>query len=101
MERAVARGLAARPASVPARVGVDEKAAGRGQDHIAVVSNLDAGAVEYLADERRQASLDGFRARFSTEQGRGVRIEAVALAGSIHVGDADASCGRTPLANSG
>ena len=71
MERAVARGLAARPASVPARVGVDEKAAGRGQDHIAVVSNLDAGAVEYLADERRQASLDGFRARFSTEQGRG------------------------------
>jgi len=37
-----------------------EKAAGRGQDYITVVSNLATGTVEYLADERRQASLDGF-----------------------------------------
>lgn len=46
MDRAVARGLALKPRSVPARVGVDEKSAGRGQDYITVVSNLDSGTVE-------------------------------------------------------
>ncbi|MGB5111184.1 MAG: hypothetical protein WBO08_06000 [Mycobacterium sp.] len=33
----MARGLAAKPLKVPAHVGVDEKAAGKGQDYIAVV----------------------------------------------------------------
>lgn len=77
MQRAVARGLAAKPAIAPVRIGVDEKAAGRGQDYLTVVSNLDTGTVEYLADERRQASLDGFFAQFSEEQRQ--RIEAVAM----------------------
>jgi len=76
MDRAVARGLAAKPHVVPAKIGVDEKAAGRGQDYITVVSNLETGCVEYLADERRQASLDGFFERFSAEERKG--IEAVA-----------------------
>jgi transposase len=77
MDRAVARGLAAKPASVPAHLGVDEKAAGRGQDYITVVSDLDRGTVEYLADERRQASLDSYFERFSAEQRE--LIEAVAM----------------------
>lgn len=58
MDRAVTRGLAAKPLTVSARIGVDEKSAGRGQDYITVVSNLDTGTVEHIADERRQASLD-------------------------------------------
>ena len=77
MDRAVARGLAAKPLVIPAKVGVDEKSAGRGQDYITVVSNLDTGCVEYLADERRQVSLDCFFEQFSDEQRRG--IEAVAM----------------------
>jgi len=77
MDRAVARGLAAKPHVVPAKIGVDEKAAGRGQDYITVVSNLETGCVEYLADERRQASLDGFFEKFSAEERKG--IEAVAM----------------------
>ena len=77
MDRAVARGLARKPHVVPARIGVDEKAAGRGQDYITVVSNIDTGTVEYLADERRQTSLDGFFEKFSTEERE--RIEAVAM----------------------
>jgi transposase len=77
MERAVARGLAAKPVVPPPRVGVDEKAAGRGQDYITVVSNLDTGTVEYIADERRRASLDEFFTRFTGEQQ--ARIEAVAM----------------------
>jgi transposase len=77
MDRAVARGLAAKAVVPPARVGVDEKAAGRGQDYLTVVSNLETGTVEYLADERRQASLDSFFARFTDQQR--ARIEAVAM----------------------
>ena len=77
MDRAVARGLAAKPLVVPALVGVDEKAAGRGQDYITIVSNLATGTVEYLADERRRESLDGFFSQFSTDERQG--IEAVAM----------------------
>lgn len=77
MDRAVVRGLAAKPLTAPTHLGVDEKAAGRGQDYITIVSDLDAGVVEYIADERRQSSLDGYYARFTTEQLAG--IEAVAM----------------------
>ena len=95
MDRAVARGLAAKPLSVPAHVGVDEKSAGRGQDYITVVSDLDKGTVEHIADERRQASLDSFFARFTVEQRAG--IEAVAMdmwdpyitSARAHLADAD------------
>ena len=77
MDRAVARGLAAKPLTAPTHVGVDEKAAGRGQDYITIVSDLDAGTVEFIADEPRQASLDGYYAQFTTGQLAG--IEAVAM----------------------
>jgi transposase len=77
MDRAVTRGLAAKPLTVPAHIGVDEKAAGKGQDYITVVSDLDAGTVEYVADERRQASLDGYFAKFSAEQLDGVAAVAM------------------------
>jgi transposase len=95
MERAVVRGQAAKPEIMPAHIGVDEKSAGRGQDYITVVSDVDRGTVEYLADERRQASLDGYFDQFSEEQL--ARIEAVAMdmwepfATSVraHLADAD------------
>jgi len=77
MDHAVARGLAARPVTVPTHVGVDEKAAGRGADYITVVCDLDAGTVEHIADERRQASLDEYFERFTDVQLAG--IEAVAM----------------------
>ena len=68
---------------------------GRGQDYITVVSDLDAGTVQYIADERRQASLDGYFDRFTAEQLG--RIQAVAMdmwepfAASVraHLTDAD------------
>lgn len=77
MARAVARGLAAKPLTVPARIGVDEKAAGRGQDYITVVSDLDAATVEHIADERRQASLDSYFARFTPAQREQIRAVAM------------------------
>ena len=42
-----------------------------------MVSNLDAGTVEYIADERRQASLDGYFVRLSPVERE--RIRAVAM----------------------
>src|SRR5262249_13045337 len=72
MGRAVTRGLAAKPPSVPALIGVDEKAARKGHDYITVVSDLDAGSVEYIADERRQASLDSYFQKFTAEQLAGI-----------------------------
>jgi transposase len=77
MERAVARGQKAKVVSVPALIGVDEKSAAKGHDYITVVSDLGRGTVEYVADERRQASLDGYFEQFSTEQLAG--IEAVGM----------------------
>jgi transposase len=96
MNRAVARGLAAKPLAVPAHVGVDEKAAaGKGQDYITVVSDLDAGTVEFIADERRQLSLDGYFDQFTTEQLAGIQAVAMdmwepfAASTRAHLVDAD------------
>ena len=77
MDRAVTRGLAAKPLVAPVHVGVDEKAAGKGQDYITVVSDLDCGTVDYVADERRQASLDGYFEKFTTEQLAGIKAVAM------------------------
>jgi len=95
MQRAVARGKAAKDDAVPVHVGVDEKAAGRGQDYVTIVSDLDRGTVEYIADKREQTSLDGFFDQFSPAQLEA--IEAVAMdmwepyANSVraHLADAD------------
>ena len=75
--RAVARGRARRRAHVPARLGVDETAVARGQDYVTLVCDLTEGTVEYLADERKQASLDGYFTGLTAAQ-RG-QIQAVAM----------------------
>ncbi len=75
---------------------MDEKAAGRGQDYITVVSDIDAGTVIHIADERKKASLDGYFDTLGADQL--ARIEAVAMdmwepyANSVraHLDDADA-----------
>jgi transposase len=95
MQRAVRRGLLRRPATAPAHLGVDEKAAGRGQDYITVVSDIDAGTVVHITDERKEASLDAYFDTLTPEQLAGV--EAVAMdmwepyAASVrsHLEDAD------------
>jgi transposase len=77
MERAVARGQSVKELRAPALIGVDEKAADRGHNYITVVSDIERGTVEYIADERKQSSLDGYFEQFSPEQLAG--IEAVAM----------------------
>jgi transposase len=77
MEQAVARGLSVKEPVASVHLGVDEKSAGRGQNYITIVSDLDRATVEYNADERRQISLDGYFERFTPEQLGG--IEAVTV----------------------
>jgi transposase len=77
MERAVARGQRAKKASVVTHIGVDEKAVAKGQTYMTLVCDIDRGIVEYIADDRKQESLDGYFTSLTEKQRHG--IEAVAM----------------------
>ncbi len=77
LARAVARGLARKGKRVPARIGVDEKAVGKGHQYESLVVDLDQGTVEYVVDDRTQASLECYYRQFTPEELQA--IEAIAL----------------------
>lgn len=77
MERAVARGKLRKKRKPLRYVGVDEKATRKGHRYMTLVCDLEAATVEYIADGRKKASLDGFFAALDPEQREG--IEAVAM----------------------
>lgn len=77
MERAVRRGLERREAEAVKYVGVDETSFARRQAYVTVVADLERPRVLYVADDRSQASLDGYWASLSHEHL--VAIEAVAM----------------------
>ncbi|MEX1073547.1 MAG: ISL3 family transposase [Burkholderiales bacterium] len=77
MERAVKRGLQAKGKSVPARLGVDEKALSKGARYITLVCNLDAATIEHVAEARRMESLDGYFLSFPAAQLEGIRAIAM------------------------
>jgi transposase len=58
MDRAVERGLARRDLRGLARLGIDEKSFGRGQDYISVLSDVDRGRVLEVVPGREQASAE-------------------------------------------
>lgn len=78
-QRAVRRGLERRQDTPMRRLCVDEKAVGRGQTYVTLVSQLDAGRarVVYIGDERTTDSLDRFWLGMSSEHREAV--EAVAM----------------------
>ena len=77
LERAVQRGLERRKAETVSQMGVDEKAFRKGHSYLTLVNDLVRGRVLYVAEERRQSSLDGFWETLTAEQIAG--IEAVAM----------------------
>jgi len=77
MERAVERGLKAKKKQQPKQIGVDEKTAGRGHDYVTVVCDLERATVEYVGDDRKKESLDGYFATISKKARE--RIEAIAV----------------------
>ena len=77
MERAVARGMRAKRRRVIAHLGVDEKAVAKRHRYVTLVCDLDRSTVEYIADDRKQTSLDAYYLSLSPRQLAG--IEAVAM----------------------
>jgi len=75
--RAVKRGLARRGAEVVGRLGVDEKAIAKRHRYLTIVADLEQSRVLYLADDRKQESLDGFWPTLTPAQRDG--ITAVAM----------------------
>jgi transposase len=77
MERAVKRGLERRKAEPVSHLGVDEKAFRKGHKYMTLVNDLKGSRVLYVAEDRKQSSLDGFWPTLTAEQIAG--IEAVAM----------------------
>jgi len=77
MQRAVQRGLARRKLGPLARLCVDETSFQKRHEYVTVVTDLEGGGVVYVADGRKQASLDGFWAALTPQQLEA--IEAVAM----------------------
>jgi transposase len=76
-ERAVARGLSRRTHDPVPHLGVDEKAIAKGHRYLTVVADLDRSRGLYLAEDRKQESLDGFWTTLTPAQREG--IEAIAM----------------------
>jgi len=77
MLRAVTRGLARKEKKLPARIGVDEKSVGKGQDYESIVCDLDRGTVEYVVDDRDQKSLESYYQQFTRDEL--AQIRAIAM----------------------
>jgi transposase len=77
VEKAVQRGMLRKKKIVIGYLGVDEKAIAKGHSYITVVCDLDRGTIEYVAEERRQASLDGFFEALTEEQLNGIKAIAM------------------------
>ena len=77
MERAVERGRLAKAGRGPERLGVDEKAVAKGHRYMTLVNDLDHGTVEYVAEDRKQESLDGYFAGLTLPQRES--IQAIAM----------------------
>jgi transposase len=77
MERAVERGKKAKKRRVIPYLGVDEKAVAKRHKYVTLVSDLDRGTVEFIADNHEKTSLDAYYASLTTRQLEG--IQAVAM----------------------
>lgn len=58
--RAVARGLARRRRAAPRQIGVDETAFQKRHEYVTVVHDIDEEVVVYVADDRKQESLEAY-----------------------------------------
>jgi transposase len=68
MDRAVRRGLKRRKTEMIGYLGVDEKSFRKGHKYLTVVNDLAQGRVLYVAEDRKQSSLDGFWPTLTEEQ---------------------------------
>lgn len=77
MERAVLRGRAAKGHDVPRQIGIDEKAIAKGHRYMTLVCDLEAATVQYIGEDRKEASLGAYFDAFAEPQRE--KIEAISL----------------------
>jgi transposase len=77
MYRAVNRGLSRKQPRVIPYYGVDEKSAGKGQDYVTIIMDLDGKTVEEVTKGNKKESLTSYFDQLSEEQISG--IEAVSM----------------------
>jgi transposase len=77
MERAVLRGRAAKSDAIPKQIGIDEKAIAKGHRYMTLVCDLEESTVEYIGEDRKEASLAAYFDAFPKE--RREKIEAISL----------------------
>jgi transposase len=77
VERAVGRGLKRKARRLPARLGVDEKAVAKGHVYMTLVCDLETSSIEYVAEERKRASLEPYFEQFTAPER--AAIKAVAM----------------------
>jgi transposase len=63
LERAVQRGQRRKQRRMITHLGVDEKAIAKGHTYFTLVCDLNRATVEYVAEDRKQTSLDGWNYR--------------------------------------
>ena len=68
MQRAVKRGLARRGIIAPTRLSVDETAFQKRHEYVTVVTDQDSANVLYVADDRKQETLENYYKTLSAEQ---------------------------------
>ncbi len=68
LERAVKRGMSRKEKRNVRYLGVDEKAFRKGQSYMTIVTDQSRGTVEYVAEERKKSSLEGYFKSASKEQ---------------------------------
>jgi transposase len=63
-QKAVTRGLNAKPKEIPVHIGVDEKSFAKGHKYETLVYDNSKGIVEYVSDNRDQESLEKYYKQF-------------------------------------
>lgn len=77
MERSVARGLDRRRIEKVETIGIDEKAFRKGHQYLTLVSDHEGSRVLYVAEDRKESSLDGFWSMLTDPQK--ADIEAITM----------------------
>ena len=77
MGRAVQRGQRRKGKQIPEYIGVDEKSFSKGHKYETLVCDIRKGTVEYVADDRRQESLEKYYGQFDKKERE--RVKAVAM----------------------
>ena len=77
LHRAVGHGLSRKEKRVIPRYGVDKKSAGRWQNYITIIRDLDGGTVEEVTEDNNKQSLPNYFDHLTPEQIDG--IEAVSM----------------------